>query len=198
MKTLKFETKEEWLNFKLGKIGGTRVKDLIVKRGTGKKKGYYELIAERIAIQPDEENPMDRGTRLEEEAVKRFEKETGKKVDASLLVWQSEEDKNIILSPDGVISDTEAVEIKCLNSASHIEAWLTQEIPSEYQDQALQYFVVNPKLEKLYFCFYDDRIPAKDFFFIEIGRDEEKVKEYLAYEKSVMEEINRIVTELTF
>ena len=198
MRTLKFETKEEWLNFRLGKISGSRLKDLIVKRGTGKKKGYYELIAERIAIQPDDENAMDRGTRLEEEALARFEQETKKKVDTSLLVWQSEEDKNIILSPDGVISDYEAVEVKCLSSASHIEAWLTQEIPSEYQDQALQYFVVNPSLEKLYFTFYDPRIPAKDFFIIEISRDKEKVEEYLAYEKSVMEEIDEIVLGLTF
>jgi putative phage-type endonuclease len=198
MKTINFETREEWLNFRLGKISGSRLKDLIVKRGTGKKKGYYELIAERIAIQPDDENAMDRGTRLEEEAIARFEQETKKKVDTSLLVWQSEEDKNIILSPDGVISDYEAVEVKCLSSASHIEAWLTQEIPSEYQDQALQYFVVNPSLEKLYFTFYDPRIPAKDFFIIEIGRDKEKVEEYLAYEKSIMEEIDEIVLGLTF
>jgi putative phage-type endonuclease len=198
MKTLNFDSREEWLNFRLGKISGSRLKDIIVKRGTGKKKGYYELIAERIAVPADDENPMDRGTRLEEEALARFEQETKKKVDTSLIVWQSEESENIILSPDGVISEYEAVEVKCLSSASHIEAWLTQEIPSEYQDQALQYFVVNPSLETLYFTFYDPRIPAKDFFVIEVGRDKEKVEEYLAYEKSIMEEINSIVTKLTF
>jgi len=198
MKTLNFDSREEWLNFRLGKISGSRLKDILVKRGTGKKKGYYELIAERIAVPADDENPMDRGTRLEEEALARFEQETKKKVDTSLIVWQSDEDKNIILSPDGVISEYEAVEVKCLCSASHIEAWLTQEIPSEYKDQALQYFVVNPSLEKLYFTFYDPRIPAKDFFIIEIGRDEEKVQEYLAYEKSVMQEIDEIVLGLTF
>jgi len=198
MKTLNFDSREEWLNFRLGKISGSRLKDILVKRGTGKKKGYYELIAERIAVPADDENPMDRGTRLEEEALARFEQETKKKVDKNLIVWQSDEDKNIILSPDGVISEYEAVEVKCLNSASHIEAWLTQEIPSEYQDQALQYFVVNPSLEKLYFTFYDPRIPAKDFFIIEIGRDEEKVQEYLAYEKNVMQEIDEIVLGLTF
>ena len=72
----KFQDKEEWLNARAGKITGSKLKDLIVKRGTGEKKGFYQLIADRVAIAPDGENPMDRGTRLEEEAIERFVKET--------------------------------------------------------------------------------------------------------------------------
>ena len=50
MRTLTFETKEAWAEARRGKITGTRLKDIIVKRGTGKKIGFYELIAERLGI----------------------------------------------------------------------------------------------------------------------------------------------------
>jgi len=200
MKTLKFEEKESWLAARRGKITGTRLKDIITKRGTGKKKGYYELIAERIAVEADEENPMERGLRLEEEAVMKFKEATGKTVDTSLVIWQREDCESIAISPDGFIGETEAVEIKCLSSASHIEAWLTKEVPSEYIDQVMQYFCVNDKLETVYSVFYDPRIPAKDYFVIETKREDvmEKVEAYLQYQKDTIAEINQIVCELSF
>lgn len=200
MQTHKYETKEEWLEARRGKITGSRLKDIIVKRGTGQKLGFYELIAERIATAPDEENPMDRGTRLEEEAIARFSKETGKKVDTSLVIWTRDDNESIAISPDGFIGKTVAVEVKCLSSALHIKAWLTQQIPDEYEMQALQYFIVNDSLKTLHMVFYDPRIPAKDYFVITINRKdvEEKIKEYLEYEKKILEEVNQIVINLTF
>jgi len=200
MKTFNFATQEEWLNARRGKITGSRLKDIIVKRGNGRKIGFYELIAERIAIAADDENPMDRGTRLEEEAIKRFEKETGKKVDTSLVIWTRDDNESIAVSPDGSIGKTEAVEAKCLSSARHIEAWLEKKVPSDYEEQAIQYFIVNEKLKTLHFAFYDNRIPAKDFFIITINREDvtEKIEEYLEYQEQVLEEVNRIVNELTF
>lgn len=201
MKTLTYESREDWFAARRGKITGTRVKDLIVKRGTGKKKAYYELIAERLAVEPDtEETAMDRGTRLEDEAIQKFIEATGKELDTSLVIWAREDNESIAISPDAFSGNKIAVEAKCLSSASHIEAWLTQEIPAEYYDQALQYFVVNDELETLFFCFYDSRIPCKDFFWIEMSREsvKEKVEEYLKYEQDTLAEINEIVNSLTF
>src|SRR6185436_4395387 len=168
MQTLKFQNKEDWMAARLGKITGSRLGSLISLRGGGRKKGFWELIAERVALPHDGENVMERGLRLEGDAIDRFEKETGKKGDSSLVMWVSEDNESIAVSPDWFLGKTEALEIKCLNSASHIEAWVTKEVPGEYDFQKLQYFIVNPKLEKLYFAFYDPRIPAKDFFFLEI------------------------------
>ena len=200
MKTLTFENREDWLAARRGKITGTRVKDLIVKRGTGKKKAYYELIAERLAVEPDtEETPMDRGSRLESEGMEKFMTTTGKEVDTSLVIWERDENSSIAISPDGFIGKTEAVEMKCLSSASHIEAWLTQVVPGEYEDQALQYFVCNDELETLFVCFYDPRIPCKEFFWIEMNREtvKDKVAEYLKYEQDTLAEINEIVATLS-
>lgn len=49
---------------RLGRITGTRLKDLVVRRGSGYKIGFYEIIAERIAIPASGENVMDRGNGL--------------------------------------------------------------------------------------------------------------------------------------
>lgn len=201
MKVTRYEDRESWLLSRVGKITGTRVKDIIVKRGTEKKIGFYELIAERIALPADGENPMDRGTRLEEEAIKKFEEQTGKKVNTDLVIWQREDNENIAISPDGTIEEENAaVEVKCLSSARHVEAIVTKQVPKELRDQVIQYFCVNDDLQTVYSVFYDPRMSVKDFFVIETKREhvQEEVEAYLSFEKDTLEEVNRIVNEWTF
>ena len=177
-----------------------------LRKQLDKKKGYYELIAERLAVDDSEfdgyvpnETPMDRGTRLEKFAVFEFEKATGKVVNNAKVIWMRDENESVAISPDGVISDTEAVEIKCLSSAYHIEAWLTQSIPGEYEMQMYQYFVVNDKLQTLYFCFYDPRIPCKPFFYMTFHREEvqEKVTRYLEEQLDILESVDNVVARMT-
>ncbi len=199
MKVVKYQNKETWLNARKGKITGTKLKDLIIKRGNKMKKGFYELIAERVAVPVSGESYLDRGIRLEEEAIERFAKETKKKVNTDLVIWHREDDENIAISPDGFIGKTEAIEVKCLSSARHIEAWLTKEIPNEFECQVLQYFIVNEDLKKLYFVFYDPNMP-KDLFWIEVKRNEvkDKLEEYLEIEKDALKRIEEIENSLTF
>jgi len=197
MKTIKFdEDRDAWFSYRRGKITGSKAGDITPKKNGDKKIGYYELIAERVAEAPDEQDPRERGNSLEKEAIMHFMVETGKEVDTSLLVWEREDDPSIAISPDGVISEKEGVEVKCLSSARHIECYLTQEIPSEYKFQALQYFIVNEKLQTLYFVFYDPRVLPKKFFTIEITRDQELVDTYLAEEKRTLFEINEDIKKL--
>ena len=200
MKTLKFENQESWLEARRTKITGSRLKEVITLKGTGKKMGYYELIAERLAIPATDQNPMDRGHELESVAIERFEKETGKAVNKELLLWVREDNDSIAVSPDGVIGETEAVEVKCLSSARHIESYLNNAPPEEFRFQVLQYFIVNDKLERLYFVMFDPRLSAKDFFYFTIERKdkEEEITRYLECENAIIQEINSIVNQLTF
>lgn len=194
---------EEWEKLRIGKITGTRVKDLIPKRGKVKKMAFYEIIAEKMCIDEEYENPMDRGSRLESKVIELFEEETGKTVE-EVAMCISDFNEDIALSPDGLIKNngeyTEAIEIKCLKSSEHIKSYLTKEIPSTYKDQALQYFVVNEKLETLYFCMYDPRLPYTEFFYIEMKRwdYEEDIKTYKEYQENTLKEINEIIEKLTF
>lgn len=195
----KFENKDEWLKARMGRMTGSLIATVFSKRDKKYLKGFYGIIADRVAIPASNENRMDRGTRLEDEAIERFAKETGKKVNSDLVLCYREDNENIANSPDGLIGNTEAVEVKCLNSASHIEAYLTKKIPGEYTGQVAQYFVVNDKLKKLYFVFYDPRMPI-DFFYLEITRKEvaKEVKEYLELEHKMLAEIAEIEKQLTF
>ncbi|MDE2015985.1 MAG: YqaJ viral recombinase family protein [Patescibacteria group bacterium] len=199
MKTTRFENSEDWLAARAGKITGTRLKDIVVKRGTGKKIGFYELIAERLFSPPDGEDPMERGTRLQDEALDAFCAETGKKVKRELAFWQREENENIAISPDAAIGKTEAVEVKCLSSARHLEAYLTQQVPDDYKYQTLQYFIVNDKLKTLHVVFYDPRVSVKPYFRLRIDEKDirEESTELLAYERETLREVDEIVKKLS-
>lgn len=201
MKKTRFETREEWLEARRGKITGSTLKDIVVKRGTGKKLGSYELIAARLGLPADDENAMLRGQRLEPEALAMFAEKTGKKLDTSLIIWSRDDDESIAVSPDAVVEgEVEAVEAKCLGSAKHILAWVTQKIPEDFEFQKLQYFIVNEHLEILYFVFYDPRLIAMPYFVITVKREDvqKEVDEYLEYQRKELEWVNEIVNKLTF
>jgi predicted phage-related endonuclease len=202
MKITKFdkENEEQWLDYRSGKITGSKLKDIIVKRGTSPKIGFYSLIAQRIAIPPTEEKAIYRGKRLEEEALERFEKETGKTLIKDLVIWTREDNEDIAFSPDGYTKDLkEVADAKCFNSENHIKAYINQKVPSEIEDQVIQAFCVNDKLETFYLVFYDPRMP-KDFFYLTIKREEvqDKVIEYLEYQKNILEEVEMWANKLTF
>lgn len=201
MKIRTFKDEQSWLEAREGKITGTSAKDVLPKaRGEGYRAGFYKLIAARIAVPADGENVMDRGHRLEDEAIDRFSKETGKKVKHTPFTLCERDDEPMIsYSPDGMIGVTADVEVKCRNSAAHIEAILTGKIPSEYESQIIQGFVVNEKLKTRYMVFYDPRCP-KDLFYLTITRKEmkEKIAEYLDLEREVIKKVLEIENQFTF
>jgi hypothetical protein len=204
MKKLKFETQEEWLQARKGKITGTKLKDLVVLRGDLEKDLYYQMIADELLREPidEDENPMDRGHRLEPVALERFTKETGKKVKQSNNeIYFLDENPNIALSPDGSITITEMVEAKGLCPKKQIRyyiEWTKKNMfPKEFYFQAIQYFVVNKKLKTLYFAFICPELTSKDFFIIELTRKElkEEIEKWEKYQIEKLEEINEIVAE---
>ena len=200
-----FENERDWLEARRGKITGSRLKKLVVKRGTEKKIEFYEIIAERLSkpleVGEVKLSPLEHGHAYEAEAISRFEQMTGKEVDCTKCIWSREDNPNIAISPDGVVigtDNTEAVEAKCLSEANHLKAYLTKEIPDDYQEQKLQYFIVNDKLQKLTFCFLNPRLMAADFFTIEFTRADvlAEIEEKLIFERQTLAEIDSIVDSL--
>jgi len=200
MKTLNFEDKQEWLAGRKTRITGSRLKEIYAVRKE-RKQGFWQLLAERLEIRDDQsDDPMQRGTDLESEAIRAFEEHEGKTVDTSLVIWTRDDNESIAISPDGFIGETEAVEVKCLASARHLEAYFEKAIPKDYWLQVLQYFIVNEKLEQLHFVMYDPRIPQKPYFKFTVDRSEvaEEVETYLEYQRKVLEEVNALALELSF
>lgn len=182
----------EWLHIRKGKITGTGLQAIM---GTPYAKGeyLYEMIAQRLTVGVEEEyeNPLDRGHRLEPEAVAAFELETGKQVNKTGFC-ESENDATVANSPDGLIGEDEAVEIKCPQGKNYVKIWLKNQIPKEYVWQVVQYFVVNPAIKKVYFVAYNPDIPAHPIHIIETPREElaEKIDKAMVAQKAFLEEVN--------
>jgi len=190
---------EEWQDLRKGKITGSKLHGIIVRRGNNKKIGYYELLAERIGIPKDEENPMARGTRLEDEAIEELEKEFGEIERPGFCV--RDDNENIAVSMDGRQGAKKiAFEVKCLASAKHLMAYFEQKIPADYEDQAMQYFIVDEELESLVFAFYDPRIPSKQLHYITIKREDiaEEIEKFHNYQLAVLAEIDAMVKQIAF
>jgi hypothetical protein len=206
MKILKFDSKEAWLEARKGLIMGSDLKEVYTKKPTERKKGFYGLIVDRIALPESPETPagesaMERGNRLEPAALERYENETGEVLEKEKTMWVRE-DVNMGVTPDAVVAktdNTEAVEAKCLSSEKHIEAYLTKEIPDDYKYQKLQYFLVNEGLKKLTFVFYDDRLAFANYFTIVVTREDvlPELEDMMIYERKTLAEVDDIVNLIT-
>lgn len=207
-----FESREAWLNGRLGNIGGSSLGKVVNLRDGKTKAGIWRIAAESIigsaAIAEDDLTSaqiLARGHEFEVKAVERFEQATGKKARKGLVIWSREDDKRITVSPDAPLGKgmTEAFEAKCLLSPKHLEALYTRAIPdntSGYDEQKLQYFIANPKLKTLYWGFYHPDFPAGlDFFYLTFTRAElaEEIDRYLALERQATAKIREIVNAVT-
>lgn len=198
------QNSDEWRMVRMGKITGSKLDGVTPKvRGAGRKIGFYELLAERLAVEEEVEDPMERGSRLESEAVELFAAQQGKTVER-VGFCISDDNPNIALSPDGLIKNggkyTEAVEVKCLSAARHLEAYFEKKIPSDYDAQVLQYFIVNQDLETLHFVFFDPRIKSIPMFHLDVKREDIKddIQKYLEIQIKVLEEVNSMLESLLF
>ncbi len=188
---------DEWHQLRKGKITGTTLKSIL---GTPKarQEALYEIVAERLTVGiDDEENAMERGNRLEPDAIAIFELETGKEVERTGFC---EDDSNPMIanSPDGLIGEDEAIEIKCPGGKNYVKMWLTNEVPDEYFWQVIQYFVVNEKLEKLYFVGYNPDIPVHPMHIIEVKREDIKldIEKARTSQEQFLEEVDNILKEI--
>jgi len=194
---------EQWFELRKGKVTGS--KKIRPKRGNNRLDGFYELAADKLETGKEDMSATEQGHVLEPRAIAAFEELTGKTVETNMM-WISDDNPDIAISPDGAIKDkngvyTEATEVKCLAGKNYIRAVEENAVPSDYSDQALQYFVVNPDLKTLYFVFYDPYITAKPLHVIEMHRTEElqkEVDEYKAFQLKTLAEVNEIVERWSF
>lgn len=175
MKIIRVEQKSpEWLEVRKGKVTGTGLKKILGTK-SAQDQYFYEILAERLATSDgtENENAMDRGSRIEADAREAFEKRTGKIVEEAGFL-QADFDRNAGCSPDGIIRKgkkyTEGVEIKCLSSANHVRAWLTNEVPEEHMPQVIQAFIVNKDMQTMHVVFFDPRIKVHRLHVIKVER----------------------------
>ena len=134
---------EEWFAARCGKVTASRVADIIAKTKTGysaSRENYLaQLVCERMTGKPAESYSnaaMQWGT--DQEPFARAAYEAAKDVlveEVGFVVHPTIEDAGA--SPDGLVGLFGLVEIKCPNTATHIQTLLDQKVPEKYNVQML-------------------------------------------------------------
>ena len=132
---------EEWFAARCGKVTASRVADIIAKTKTGystSRENYLaQLVCERMTGKPTESftnAAMLHGT--ETEPFARAAYEAAKNVLVDELGFATHPTISMAgASPDGLVGEVGLVEIKCPNTATHIDTLLTQTVPTKYITQ---------------------------------------------------------------
>jgi putative phage-type endonuclease len=162
---------DAWFAARLGKVTASRVADVIAKTKTGystSRDNYMaQLVCERLTGQKGESfsnAAMQWGTDTEPKAREaymavKFEIVT----EVGFVNHQIIEDAGA--SPDGFVGDLGLIEIKCPNTATHIDTLLSQTVPSKYNTQ-MQWQMVCTGRHWCDFVSFDPRLPAELQLFI--------------------------------
>ena len=132
---------EEWHQLRVGKVTASRVADIIAKTKTGystSRENYLaQLVCERMTGKPAESysnSAMQWGT--DQEPFARAAYEAAKNVLVDELGFATHPTISMAgASPDGLVGEVGLVEIKCPNTATHIDTLLTQTVPTKYITQ---------------------------------------------------------------
>ena len=132
---------EEWFASRLGKVTASRVADVIAKTKSGysaSRDNYMaQLICERLTGQQGESftnSAMQWGTDTEPLARSAYEALNGLLVEEVGFVPHPKIEMSGA-SPDGLVGLFGMLEIKCPNTATHIDTLLTQTVPTKYITQ---------------------------------------------------------------
>jgi putative phage-type endonuclease len=163
---------EEWFTARLGKVTASRVADIVAKTKSGystSRANYMaELVCERLTGKQGDSfsnAAMVWGTNTEPMARAAYEAFEGVLVEETGFVSHP----TIAMagaSPDGLVGEDGLVEIKCPNTATHIETLLSKSVPLKYLYQ-MQWQMACTGALWCDFVSYDPRMPEDMQLFIE-------------------------------
>lgn len=193
----------EWFAQRAGKVTASRVADVIAKTktGWGASRANYaaQLVAERLTgnVEPTFTNAaMQWGSDKEPEAREAYEFHAGVFVDQVGMI-----DHPVIAmtgaSPDGLVGDDGLVEIKCPNTATHIETLLSGKVPAKYVTQMAWQMACTGRVW-CDFVSFDPRMPEHMRLFVQrVARDDALIATLEAEVSTFLTEVSETVASLT-
>ena len=193
---------EEWFAARLGKVTASRIGDVMArtKSGYGASRANYmaQLVVERMTGKQTEmftNAAMQWGTDTEPLARAAYEAHNNVMVDETGLV-----DHPTIpmsgASPDGLIGEHGMLEIKCPNTATHIDTLLTGKIDEKYIYQ-MQWQMACTGRQWCDFVSFDPRMDeALQLKIIPVKRDDQLIKDIEAEVNIFLHELNQKVNSL--
>ncbi|MES2902857.1 MAG: lambda exonuclease family protein [Pseudomonadota bacterium] len=192
----------EWFAARLGKATASKIADIIAKTksGVSASRATYagQLIAERLSGTPTESfsnGSMQWGTDNEAAARDAYAAHH-----LCEVVEVGFADHPTIpmsgASPDGLVGDDGLVEIKCPNSATHIDTLLKKAIPSKYVTQMMWQMACTGR-KWCDFASFDPRLPEHmQLIVIRLDRSDEWISEIEAEVAKFLSEIDDKVAAL--
>jgi putative phage-type endonuclease len=194
---------DEWKALRLGKVTASKVADIVAKTKSGYSAGRAnyasQLIAERLTGTPAESftnAAMQHGSETEPEARDAYCFYQGVTVEQVAFVPHPNIDQ-AGCSPDGLVGDGGLVEIKCPQTATHLETLLGQAVPAKYQTQ-MQFQMACTGRAWCDFVSYDPRMPESMRLFVKrVPRDDKRIAELEAEIASFLLELAVKLSQLT-
>jgi len=193
---------EEWFAARLGKVTASRVSDVVAKTKSGysaSRANYMaELVCERLTGKQGDSfsnAAMVWGTNTEPMARAAYEALEGILVEEVAFVSHPTIEM-AGASPDGLVGDHGLVEIKCPNTATHIETLLGAEIPSKYVNQ-MQWQMACTGRKWCDFVSYDPRMPEDMQMFVKrLERSDDAIIELEREIEKFLSELEDKITSL--
>jgi putative phage-type endonuclease len=192
----------EWHLQRLGKVTASRIADVLSKGKSGEsasRKNYRtELLVQRLTGQPGESftnAAMEWGTTTEPLARIAYEAEMGVFVNQVAFI----DHPSIVqfgCSPDGLVAKDGLIEIKCGNTATHIDWMLDGKPPAKHIPQMQCQMAVTGR-QWCDFVSFDPRLPDDlQLFVVRLERDEEYIEAMEAEVKKFLSEVDEMFTKL--
>lgn len=193
---------DEWHQLRLGKVTASRVADVVAKTKSGysaSRANYAaQLIAERLTGKPGDSftnAAMQWGTDMEPEARRAYEFHRDTDVtEVAFVLHPTIGDSGA--SPDGLVDADGLVEIKCPNTATHIETLVGLTAPAKYITQ-MQWQMACTGRKWCDFVSYDPRLPeSMRFFCVRVPRDDDLIASLEAEVITFLKEVRTKVDQL--
>jgi len=200
----------DWFKVRWGRATASRFSDVLAVGRNGQplasRKNYLsELVIERLTEPPTEDNgykspAMEWGIVYEPVARLEYEMSTGNQIVEAFFEKHPRLEAGA--SPDGYVGEEGLIEIKCPNSATHLETLRTRAIPKQYMAQIQgQLWITGRKWCD--FVSYDPRFPDNAQMFIKrVNRDSKFIKElerginkFLKEVESEVKQVRRFTNE---
>jgi len=193
----------EWHQARLGKVTASKVADVMAKTKTGpsaSRTNYMaQLLCERLTGTPTDcfmNDAMRWGTEKEPEARLAYSFHH----DADVTEIAFVDHPTIAMagaSPDGLIGNDGLLEIKCPNTATHLDTLLSETVPAKYVTQMMWQMACTGRAW-CDFVSFDPRLPAEMSLFIRrVPRDVSMILDLEGDVAAFLREIDGKVEALT-
>lgn len=192
----------EWFAQRCGKATASRIADIIAKTKSGystSRANYMaQLVVERMTNQVAESYSnaaMEWGVLNEPFARAAYEAKAGVLVDQVGAIDHPRIERSAA-SPDGLVGDDGCLEIKCPNTATHIDTMLGESVAGKYYTQ-MQWQMACTERSWCDFVSFDPRMPEGLQLFVKrVDRDDSYIaeleKEVVQFLKEVDDKVNKL------